>query len=112
MRHCTARLRCMQGELVRVRVRWDAGQLHFAAEPPARRARHAFVPRWHFDMVLDEQARPALGPRAGPALAACGDAPHPAWPLVACAAGSVQRPARGPACPGAGAAADRTLPYG
>ena len=54
-----ARLRCAQGEAVRVRVRWDAGQLHFAAEPPACCARHAIVPRWHFDMVLDEQARRA-----------------------------------------------------
>lgn len=42
---------------MRVRVRWDTGQLHFAALPAAGRARHAFVPRWHFDMVLDEQAR-------------------------------------------------------
>lgn len=41
-----------------MRVRWDAGQLHIAAHPSANRAVHAFVPRWHFDMVLDEQVPP------------------------------------------------------
>ena len=44
-----------------MRVRWDAGQLHIAAHPCGNRAHHAFVPRWHFDMVLDEQVRPDEG---------------------------------------------------
>jgi 2-polyprenyl-3-methyl-5-hydroxy-6-metoxy-1,4-benzoquinol methylase len=42
-----------QGAKVRVRVRQDRGQIHFAAVPGACRPRHAHVPRWHFDMVLD-----------------------------------------------------------
>lgn len=42
-----------QGAKVEVRVRQDLGQLHFASVPGAKRARHAWVPRWHFDMVLD-----------------------------------------------------------
>ncbi len=37
-----------------MRVRQDTGQLHFASVPGARRPRHAYIPRWHFDMVLDE----------------------------------------------------------
>ncbi|KAK9846546.1 hypothetical protein WJX81_006344 [Elliptochloris bilobata] len=49
-----------KGDAVSVRVRWDMGQLHFAAHVPAGRARHAFVPRWHFDMVLDEQRNEAF----------------------------------------------------
>ena len=44
-----------------MRVRWDAGQLHIAAHPCDNRAHHAFVPRWHFDMVLDEQVPPNDG---------------------------------------------------
>lgn len=51
--------RSLQGAKVSVRVRQDAGQLHFAAEPGAKRPRHAWVPRWHFDMVLDEQRNAA-----------------------------------------------------
>ena len=43
----------LQGESVSVRVRQDAGQLHFASDPPQRRPRHAFLPRWHFDMLGD-----------------------------------------------------------
>lgn len=49
----------LQGESVEVRVRQDAGQLHFASDPPARRPRHAFLPRWHFDMLHDTQRNAA-----------------------------------------------------
>lgn len=45
----------LQGATVEVRVRQDAGQLHFAGVPPARRSRHASLPRWHFDMLGDAQ---------------------------------------------------------
>ncbi len=40
-----------QGKSIELRVRQDAGQLHFASDPPQRRPRHAYLPRWHFDMV-------------------------------------------------------------
>ena len=41
---------------VRVRVRQDAGQIHFSlVDSPATRVRHNLVPRWHYDMVLDQQ---------------------------------------------------------
>ena len=40
-----------QGEVVALRVCQDAGQLQFASDPPQRRPRHAYLPRWHFDMV-------------------------------------------------------------
>ena len=42
-----------EGDTVDVRVRQDAGQLHFASDPPQRRPRHAYLPRWHFDMLGD-----------------------------------------------------------
>ena len=48
-----------QGAAVEVQVRQDAGQLHFAADPPGRRPRHAFLPRWHFDMLADGQRNAA-----------------------------------------------------
>ena len=38
-------------------MRQDSGQLHFSSAPPQRRPRHAFLPRWHFDM-----ARPFSSP--------------------------------------------------
>lgn len=34
-------------------MRQDTGLIHFASVPAASRPRHAFIPRWHFDMVLD-----------------------------------------------------------
>lgn len=49
----------LQGDSVEVRVRQDSGQLHFASDPPARRPRHAFLPRWHFDMLADAQRNTA-----------------------------------------------------
>ncbi|KAK9917705.1 hypothetical protein WJX75_007354 [Coccomyxa subellipsoidea] len=48
-----------KGAKVLVRVRQDAGQLHFSAKRGAKRPRHAWVPRWHFDMVLDGQRNEA-----------------------------------------------------
>ncbi|CAL8464828.1 g4363 [Coccomyxa elongata] len=51
---CTSWQQCVQ-YLDETPVTKDTGQLHFAAEPGAKRPRHAWVPRWHFDMVLDEQ---------------------------------------------------------
>jgi hypothetical protein len=42
-----------QGREVQLSVRQDTGQLHFASVPGSRRPRHAYIPRWHFDMVLD-----------------------------------------------------------
>jgi predicted RNA methylase len=47
------------GAAQRVRVRQDAGQLVFASTPPPCRPRHALVPRWHYDMVLDSQRNAA-----------------------------------------------------
>lgn len=40
-------------------MRQDVGQLHFCSTPPARRPRHAFLPRWHFDMLGDTQRNAA-----------------------------------------------------
>eukprot|EP00887_Chlorella_sp_A99_P004798 scaffold4.g4798.t1 len=44
---------------VQLRVRQDAGQYVFTSVPPQCRPRHALVPRWHFDMVLDDQRNQA-----------------------------------------------------
>ena len=45
---------------MQVRLRQDAGQLHFAAAPGAApRPRHAHVPRWHFAMVQDARRNAA-----------------------------------------------------
>ena len=44
-----------QGKSIELRVRQEAGQLHFASEPPQRRPCHAYLPRWHFDMVRAQQ---------------------------------------------------------
>lgn len=46
-------LLCVQGDTVLVRLRQDAGQLHFSSVEGSARPRHAHVPRWHFDMVQD-----------------------------------------------------------
>ena len=41
---------------VRLRVQQDKGQVHFTlADAPTKRVRHNLVPRWHFDMLLDDQ---------------------------------------------------------
>ena len=45
------KLRSAQGASMELKVRQDSGQLHFSSAPPQRRPRHAFLPRWHFDMV-------------------------------------------------------------
>lgn len=40
---------------MQVTIRQDRGQIHFASagNPGCGRPRHAHIPRWHFDMVLD-----------------------------------------------------------
>jgi hypothetical protein len=45
----------MQGSNVSLRLVYDRGQLVFITDPPQCRPRHALVPRWHYDMVLDGQ---------------------------------------------------------
>lgn len=48
------------GSTVQLRVRQDLGQLVFTTHPQQQcRPRHALVPRWHFDMVLDSQRNKA-----------------------------------------------------
>ena len=43
-----------------MRVRQDKGQIHFASMARGcGRPRHAHIPRWHFDMVLDDQRNDA-----------------------------------------------------
>ena len=43
-----------QGKAVQLRVQQDSSHILFSSVPAQRRPRHAFVPRWHFDMVQDE----------------------------------------------------------
>ena len=41
-------------------MRQDLGQIHFSSRQAGRgRPRHAYIPRWHFDMVLDSQRNDA-----------------------------------------------------
>ena len=40
-------------------MRQDQGQIVFTSNPVPRRARHAYLPRWHFDMLLDHQRNQA-----------------------------------------------------
>ena len=47
--------RATPGEPVALKVWQDAGQLLLTADPPRARPKHAQVPRWHFDMVLDDE---------------------------------------------------------
>ena len=50
----------LQGTEIQVTVRQDRGQVHFAAAAAGfGRPRHAHIPRWHFDMVLDTQRNAA-----------------------------------------------------
>lgn len=51
-----------QGGVVEVRVRRDGGSLVFTGDPPPRRPRHAFLPRWHFDMLGDTQRNAGTRP--------------------------------------------------
>lgn len=45
---------------MQVTVRQDKGQIHFTSTVRGcGRPRHAHVPRWHFDMVLDDQRNTA-----------------------------------------------------
>ncbi|KAK9803026.1 hypothetical protein WJX72_005333 [[Myrmecia] bisecta] len=52
-------VKVQQGSVASVRVRQDMGQFHFASQPQQARPRHTFIPRWHFDMVLDTQRNSA-----------------------------------------------------
>ena len=50
----------LQGSMMDVRMRQDVGQIYFASTAPGfGRPRHAHIPRWHFDMVLDDQRNTA-----------------------------------------------------
>ncbi|KAK9863942.1 hypothetical protein WJX84_003683 [Apatococcus fuscideae] len=53
------KLPVLLGECVELRVRQDQGQIVFTSNPVPRRARHAYLPRWHFDMLLDHQRNQA-----------------------------------------------------
>ena len=45
---------------MQVTVRQDKGQVHFAsAAQGCGQPRHAHIPRWHFDMVMDDQRNAA-----------------------------------------------------
>lgn len=52
-------------------VRQDRGQFAFASRPPQCRPRHAIVPRWHYDMVLDAQRNEAYDTAIRCARCAC-----------------------------------------
>lgn len=43
----------LEGAEIALRVRQDQGQILFDTDPPTNRPRHALVPRWHYDMVMD-----------------------------------------------------------
>lgn len=49
----------MQGRSVKLRVQQDSDQIFFSAAPGHCRLRHAFIPRWHFDMVQDQMRNDA-----------------------------------------------------
>ncbi len=53
------RIAVRRGSSVEVRVRQDSGQYIFTTTPQQCRPRHAMVPRWHFDMVLDSKRNDA-----------------------------------------------------
>lgn len=44
-----------EGDSILLQVRQDNHQIYFETDPPQAKPHHAWVPRWHFDMVLDEQ---------------------------------------------------------
>ena len=48
-----------QGDSVKVRVQQDRNQILFSSVPAQQRPRHAFIPRWHFDMVQDNMRNDA-----------------------------------------------------
>ena len=43
------------GETLAVRVRQSEHHINFATVPAPTRPRHAHIPRWHFDMLMDDQ---------------------------------------------------------
>ncbi|KAL0046712.1 hypothetical protein WJX82_008116 [Trebouxia sp. C0006] len=49
----------IQGHSVKVRVQQDSDQILFSSVPAQQRPRHAFIPRWHFDMVQDHMRNAA-----------------------------------------------------
>jgi len=56
-----ADIRCFatQGHSVKLRVQQDCNQILFSSVPAQQRPRHAFIPRWHFDMVQDHMRNDA-----------------------------------------------------
>lgn len=62
------------GTAVALRVRQDAGQIVFTSTPPPSRLRHALVPRWHYDMILDSARNDAYNAAIRRAVAAKRDA--------------------------------------
>ena len=56
-----ADIRCFatQGHSVKLRVQQDCNQILFSSVPAQQRPRHAFIPRWHFDMVQDHMRNAA-----------------------------------------------------
>ena len=44
---------------MKVRVQQDSDQILFSSVPAQQRPRHAFIPRWHFDMVQDHMRNAA-----------------------------------------------------
>lgn len=44
-----------QGDLMPLLVQQEKHQIVFGTNPPQCRMRHAIVPRWHFDMILDQE---------------------------------------------------------
>ena len=50
----------VKGGAMELRVRQESGQLHLSSALPQRRPRHAFLPRWHFDMVHIPASIPRL----------------------------------------------------
>ncbi len=44
---------------MKLRVQQDRNQILFSSVPAQQRPRHAFIPRWHFDMVQDHMRNDA-----------------------------------------------------
>lgn len=49
----------MMGSTVALRVQQDTSQIIFSSHPAPYRMRHALVPRWHYDMILDSERNTA-----------------------------------------------------
>ncbi|DBA90775.1 TPA: hypothetical protein ACH3X1_003982 [Trebouxia sp. C0004] len=51
--------RVRKGHSVKLRVQQDSNQILFSSVPAQQRPRHAYIPRWHFDMVQDHMRNDA-----------------------------------------------------